>query len=445
MFMVAINLALNTLHASLLLPPMPPPPFPEQFLHYVWQFQRFDAEGLTTTGGAAVQVVKPGHYNRHAGPDFTQARLLMDSVQWAGNIEIHTLASHWQQHNHTTDPAYNPVVLHVVWQADAPARRADGTVLPVIELRGRIAPALLHHYERLLHHRDGTPACLPLITAEMSLVIAHTQQRALLTRLELASKRVQQIRDLANGDWEETAFRMLARALGQPLNADAFEAVASSISLKTLRRHADRPGAIEAVLLGQAGFLAGEVEDGLKELQTHYRYLRHKLQLEVVPVQWKLGRIRPQAAPAPRLLRLAAIVAGTDSLFSIFCLPVVADVVRYLHRAAATPLPGAPLASPLGKQGAEGLVINAVVPLLVTLGDVRNQSYWNRQAHLFLELLPFENNQVTRRFTSPEFAKANAFDSQALTGLYKNSCRHQQCLDCPLGGKILGGRLDGRE
>ena len=417
---------------------MPPQaPFSEQFLHYVWQFQRFDAVGLATTASVPVQVLKPGYYNRHTGPDFTQARLLMDGVQWAGDVEIHTLASHWQQHRHPADPAYNPVVLHVVWQHDTPAHRHDGTQLPVIELRGRVAPALMHHYEKLLNHLGGAPACLPLLTPEMGLVAAHTQQRALLERLEQASMRVQQIRNQADGDWEETAFRMLARAMGQPLNADAFEAVAASVSLKVLRRHADRAGAIEAVLVGQAGFLEGDAEAGLAGLQTHYRYLRHKLGLLPVAVQWRSGHIRPQAAPLPRLLRLAAMVASTNSLFSLFCLPAVADVVRHLHKAAATPLPGGPPAAPLGRQGAIGLVINAVVPLLVALGDVRRQRHWGEQAHLFLELLPFEDNQVTRHFATPPFARQTAFDSQALTGLYKNSCRVQKCLSCPLGSKVL--------
>ncbi|NJW55833.1 DUF2851 family protein, partial [Salinimicrobium oceani] len=84
-----------------------------------------------------------------SGPDFFNSRVLIGDQQWAGNVEIHLRSSDWYMHNHESDPAYDNVILHVVWVHDVEVFRKDNTSLPVVEIHNLVAPETLHSYEEL--------------------------------------------------------------------------------------------------------------------------------------------------------------------------------------------------------------------------------------------------------------------------------------------------------
>ena len=42
----------------------------EDFLHYVWKYQKFYVQELTTTSGTNLTIVKVGEHNHNSGPDF---------------------------------------------------------------------------------------------------------------------------------------------------------------------------------------------------------------------------------------------------------------------------------------------------------------------------------------------------------------------------------------
>ena len=78
----------------------------EELLYFIWHLQYFRKENLTTEEGQSLQIVAPGTHNAHAGPDFSQARLFIDEIEWRGAVEIHIKASDWEQHGHQYDAAY---------------------------------------------------------------------------------------------------------------------------------------------------------------------------------------------------------------------------------------------------------------------------------------------------------------------------------------------------
>ena len=88
----------------------------EDFLHFLWKHQKFPLNNLTTTQGSSLQVVNQGVYNTHAGPDFSDARLKIDLLDWIGHVEIHIKSSDWFAHQHQQDSNYDAVILHVVWE-----------------------------------------------------------------------------------------------------------------------------------------------------------------------------------------------------------------------------------------------------------------------------------------------------------------------------------------
>ena len=58
----------------------------EELLHYVWKHKLFPLAPLTTTDGKSVEVVDVGLHNRHAGPDFFNAKVRIDGTLWVGNF-----------------------------------------------------------------------------------------------------------------------------------------------------------------------------------------------------------------------------------------------------------------------------------------------------------------------------------------------------------------------
>ena len=76
----------------------------EMMYQYLWRTGALGRE-FTLTDGRSVRVVSPGLHNTDAGPDFSNARIKIDGILWAGNIEIHLKASDWFRHKHHDDPA----------------------------------------------------------------------------------------------------------------------------------------------------------------------------------------------------------------------------------------------------------------------------------------------------------------------------------------------------
>ena len=61
----------------------------EELIHYAWKHKMFPLSALKTHQGQALEVIDVGLHNRHAGPDFFNAKVKIDGVLWVGNVELH--------------------------------------------------------------------------------------------------------------------------------------------------------------------------------------------------------------------------------------------------------------------------------------------------------------------------------------------------------------------
>jgi len=279
----------------------------EDLLHYVWLFQKYDRVDLQTTQGQALHVLHPGRHNRGAGPDFAEGGLVIDGLRWAGAVECHVRSADWHAHGHSADPAYARVVLHVVWQHDAEVYLPDGTTLPVLELRGRVAPALLARYKTLVDRLIPGPACAPLLANAPALLGVAMAERALLERLEAKATAIEAAYEAAGRDWEETAYRYLAQAWGAPYNGAYFNQITTALPLRYVRRLAGQAQVVEALLLGQAGLLPTEKEEGGWQLPFQVR----RKTRGVGPKRCEATR---SAAPIAQLLGVAA--GGAEAVYA---------------------------------------------------------------------------------------------------------------------------------
>ena len=85
----------------------------EAVLHWAWKNKII--QGLEHYSKSEVTVHHTGQFNENrSGPDFFNARVSFDDLQWHGSIEIHYKSSDWYAHKHQNDVRYENVVLHVV-------------------------------------------------------------------------------------------------------------------------------------------------------------------------------------------------------------------------------------------------------------------------------------------------------------------------------------------
>lgn len=420
----------------------------EDFLYFLWQFQYFDATHLTTTAGELLQVLAIGQRNDHAGPDFINGRVVVDSIEWAGSIEMHLRSSDWHRHAHTTDRAYESVVLHVVWENDTDICRHDGTAVPTLALKDITSPKLLHKYHLLIGNKATIP-CENQLEAVSDLQKRMMLDRAATQRLERKAQGVLELLIQNHQDWEETTYQLLAQNFGFKVNAEPMLRLAQGLPLKILHKHRDNLFQLEALLFGQAGLLDAPVDEYALALQKEYGFLSVKYNLKPTQLQaheWKFLRLRPANFPTIRLAQLAAFIQQQPSLFSLFIhgenVKKLEEVLRikqsdywqtHYHFQKIT----AAKVATLGKASVENIVVNTVVPLLAAYAEAKDNLDFMGKATELLEQLPAETNHLTEMWHQMGVESKTAFDSQAIIELYTHFCVKKGCLQCAIGTSLL--------
>lgn len=399
----------------------------EKLLHYVWMHRLLPGRTLVTTDGREVEILDPGTHNGNRGPDFSNARIHMDGLTWAGNVEIHTAAGDWFRHGHHTDPVYNTTILHVVERADVDAVvMQNGQTVPQVVVE--IPQAVKDNYEELLATTDY-PRCHRFVP-EIPRLKVHAWLDALLAeRMEARAKRVLDILEECRGDWERVTFITLARNFGFGLNGDIFEMWAKNIPLQAAGKHRDNLLQIESMFLGMAGLIDRETDGARRErLGAEYRFLSNKFSLPAAmdASLWHYLRTKPQNFPDVRIRQLARLFHEGGCTMSRL---LEAGSVEEVDKRLAAP--------GIGK-GSRGLIIINTVATLLYAYDLYHGTYEHRaRAMEMLEHLPGERNHILMQWKACGLDVGTAYDSQALIQLKKEYCDHVRCLDCRFGFEYI--------
>lgn len=427
--------------------PLNPEIVTEDFLHYAWRYQHFQATQLQTTQGQSLAVLSVGELNRNAGPDFLNARLHIEDTLWAGNVEIHLKSSDWLLHHHQQDPAYNNVVLHVVLDEDVPIQHTNGERLPCLELRRLLDPDLCKAYYQMLNNALWIP-CQNHWHQVKELTKKLWLERLMVERLETKSALIKRLLTQTQGDWEEVCYQLLLRNFGLTVNMDPCEQVARSLPLKLLSRHRDNLIQLEALLFGQAGLLETEFADAYpQQLQQEYRFQRQKYGLEPLPPgTWKFLRMRPANFPTMRLAQFAVLLYQGSNLFSKIL--AARDLEELTHLFAVTlhgywsehytfDKPSPRKLKHLGSSFIELLVLNACIPLIFYHGLYTQSPRFCDQALRLMQELPPEANHIMDGWKKLGLEPEDASQTQALLHLKREYCDKRKCLHCAVGNAIL--------
>jgi len=417
----------------------------ESILHYVWQNKLFVSQEIKTTDGERVEIIDVGRINTDAGPDFFNAKIKIGDTLWAGNVEVHTVSSEWNKHNHQQDKAYDSVILHVVLQADSDVYRIDGTKIPQLELK---FPQQIETNYELLFSQQKWILCADKIDQVPSIVIQSWKNALLTERLEQKMSAIESLLNENNRHWEEAFYITLARSFGFGTNSQAFESLAKSLPLSVLGKHKDQLFQLEALLFGQAGLLDLETYDDYSaNLKKEYEFLRAKYELNPLEKsQWKLLRLRPDNFPHVRIAQFAALIHSSTKLFSKITENPNLTYIRTLFAYETSTYWKANYlfgreskvrTKRLGEQSINGLIINTVVPFLFCYADQKKNDDLKDRALQILEQLESEQNAIITGWRSLGLHVDNAFDSQSLLQLKKSYCDEKKCLRCRIGHKIL--------
>jgi hypothetical protein len=413
----------------------------EDFLHYLWQYQLFNKSGLLTIAGEKVFVQEVGAHNINAGPDFLEAKIVIADQLWAGSVEIHLKSSDWYVHHHETNPAYDNVILHVVWEDDMPVFRKNNTPVSTLELKGLVPKSLLNNYKNLFTTKKWI-ACEKSLTKIESFTWNSWLERLYIEKLENKAMQIKSLLSHTTNNWEAVLFRLLAKNFGLKVNSEAFNCLASSIDFSIIRKERTQRLNLESLLFGQANLLQETKEDlYYQDLQKNYQFQKHKYNLQAIENEVKFFRLRPVNFPSIRLSQLADLYLKHDNLFQqLMQAKELKDFYTLLQSRAGEYWDthyvfGKESKSIIKKTShrfIDLLLINTIIPLKYAYQKHIGKQDVDFILQLIASIKP-EKNSIINKFTNLDVDINNAQDTQALLHLYKDYCKPKKCLSCRVG------------
>ncbi|MEA3461985.1 MAG: DUF2851 family protein [Bacteroidota bacterium] len=418
----------------------------ERFIQFIWKHRLYSGKSLNTTCGETLEILNPGEQNGHAGPDYFNARIRLEQMTWAGNVEIHRRASDWYRHGHHLNPGYNNVILHVVVDHDTDVTNSLGRRIPTMVLRYH--PSLIRRYDTLKRSENWLP-CGPYIgnipIQKLNLWLSSLQAE----RIAQKSFRIEQILCDPATSLDKAFYRVLATAYGIPVNSLPFELLVKGIPFPLIMDHRDSLHDLEAILFGHSGLLfpARVLGPYPSSLWNRYLELKEFITEKALPLHlWKFLRLRPPSFPTLRISQFASLIHQgfplTSCLMGIRSMAEMEQLFRcgaseywnthYLFGKYSPPFPKFP-----GEQFITTLIINAVLPFLHALDKNGTRILAGSQTSEILLNLKAESNLIIKNWAIFGIRANNAMESQALLQLYHVYCKQKRCLDCQIGADIV--------
>ncbi len=382
------------------------PALSELDLVSLWQGQRLPAGALVTRDGTPLAILSPGRRVGGGGPDFREAVIATPAGMLTGDVELHVRASDFARHGHGQDPAYNGVVLHVVFWDDQgrDTLLAGGLTATVAALEPWLERRRQEIQEWSTRPPAGQEPCADVLSRKGSGPIAAILDERGDRRLQQKTDQVR--RALRGATADDALWAGLLEALGLGGNRGAFRELASSLPW-------------------------GRLTSAIHPLP---RRERPAAAFSLLASAWSGGRssCRPANSPARRL-------EGAGHLASRFCGQSPASaLVGALEKpdSQATLLRMLTVSQDsrglIGRGKALEMIINAVLPFALA---------WNRRpsptpmALALFSVLPRPGAYGCLRRLHSLFQgslRLNARRQQGMLSLYKERCSRSACSGCPL-------------
>ena len=281
---------------------------PECLLQSIWQHQRLIREQLKTLDDQPVRILHPGFRSVEGGPDFRSAIVQIgDGPPRAGDVEVDLRSSGWHAHGHDRNPAFQNVILHVIWESERPASGAPPTLLLRHALDaplGELSLWLGGESAQALPENLRGKCCAPLRGLPQAQLLDLLHQAA---QVRLHSKAAQFQARARQVGWEQSLWEGLFRALGYKHNVWPMQRLAELRSRWQTPR--SQPLALQARLFGISGLLPVELtrsqagsDEYTRRVWDQWWRERDEFSDCILPrALWRLHGSRPANHPQRRL------------------------------------------------------------------------------------------------------------------------------------------------
>ncbi|HCM32683.1 DUF2851 family protein [Chryseobacterium sp.] len=414
----------------------------EKLLQYLWNYKIFKYFDFKDIEGNSVEIIQFGTWNKDAGPDFLNAKIKINGLVLVGNIELHVRTSDWIFHNHSQDPNYQNIILHVVFQHNTDINVLIGKKVPTLELKNYIDENILGKYNSLINGKQFI-ACENIFSKEKVPVNFH--EGNILKKLEEKSLELEESLILYKNNFEAVLFHSLAYSFGLKVNSHIFRQIAESIDYSIINKIRQNTLQLEALLFGISGWLDHPEDGQTKIWKREFEFIRAKFNISDLKFRPKFLRLRPPNFPTVRLSQLANLyqqqnlfskimdAESVDEMYDIFK-SVKASEYWDCHFNFGVISKVQP--KTLTKDFIDLLILNSILPLKYTYHKYHSEEIADKII-TFYRNISAEKNSIIQGWKNLGIPITNAMESQSLIYHHKNSCDEKNCLTCSIGFKLL--------
>jgi len=416
----------------------------EEILQYLWNFKKFRSFDFVSLDGKNIEILEFGEWNKNSGPDFLFAKIKIDNIIFAGNIEIHTKASDWFFHNHSGNPEFGNLILHAVYINDCDIPELENQQIPTLELKSYIDETLIQKHQNLREEHSFVP-CQDLFDKDK--IPLFFEEEVLLRKLDFKSEALELSLKKNQNNYEAVLFQNLAYTFGLKVNAEIFLQFAEGLDFSVINKIKQNIIQLEALLFGVCGFLESPQDEMMKVWKREFYFLKVKFNLSNFQIAPKFSKLRPPNFPTIRLSQLANLYHSQSNLFSkIMEAKTIDDLYFIFNPISATeywdnhfnfgkisPVENQKL---LSKDFIDLIIINAILPIKYFYQKNQNPDIVDDIFDFYRELKP-EKNSVLDEWKSLGMKFKNALQTQAFLYQYKTFCTQKKCLNCAIGFQLL--------
>ena len=408
--------------------------FPEKFLYHIWDAQHirysdYHSKILHTVSGKELKIHFAGHYNTMSGADFQNASIEINGTHLIGDIEIHINSSDWYHHQHDDNPAYNSVILHVVYHHNHHndmTINEDNRQIEILEIKNLFTDEIEVLFKDYTENNFRTNEKYCKLFANIR--PEFFEQFLIRSGLERLNKKVKRFTtELSFVSMDQLLYQSIFEALGYTKNKNQFYLYSKDNKWLTFKKLYD---------------LSSQMS-----LERFIELLVEGADFENNKYHWYLFRVRPCNQPLTRIYQIApflytsfatSLTTEIQSLFSFkkdeFNLKRFK--ARVYERLCAE---SSYTTYKMGKERINTIIINIFIPILIVYSALTNDDELAILCHQiyndFSGLEEHHIDHIMRKYMTEDqyaFVQKKTIYQQGILNVYYLYCINNLCDICSL-------------
>lgn len=433
----------------------------ENFVCRIWENPEYYSD-LKTVDGFDISILNFGIRNKDSGPDYFDAKILLDGKVKTGKIEIHQTNSDWSIHKHQSDKKYDDVILNVsLWDSglNPEVKNSAGENIPQIILSRFLVSSINEIWREIIENpsQNFKLPCFPDIATVDPVTkrdwIAELSKRRLNKKMNRMSKSIDESSAKPDREkWEQVLFMFLCESLGYSKNKNQMMKLAKLVNSGNF--NIKSPEESEALMFKLSGLLDKNSDDDYSE-NLNQLAGKFGIQNTMSSSEWNFFRLRPSNFPVLRIAFASAILfeINTNNLFKNIILnfenstQIRKDILKLFSK---IPTPQYwkehynfgkkknRKTDLIGKQRLDDILTNVLIPFVYLYSNrFEIKRIGENCLKLYFESKVSSSNEITRAMELQTGIKMVSFaDEQGLIELHNEFCIEGKCPHCDIGKEL---------